>query len=219
MAFVYPVIHYLNKFQAIEQAKIAYYAGASGVFLISHDGKDNELVPVAKEIKILFPSFKVGLNYLKLGVLQSFNDAKENDLDMIWGDNCGVSSKGLNNIGKELEFKAKNNKVKIFASVAFKYQPEENNPELAALNAKLAGFIPTTSGSATGISPEIEKIKNMSKSTSGLLGVASGMTEENIRDYRSYLSDILISTGVSKDFHHLDENALERFIDLVNDIK
>ena len=212
MPKVYPVIHYKDDDTTIAEAELAKEVGADGVFLISHIGRNENLIPLAIKIKELF-GFKVGLNFLGNTAIYTANVVKDNNLDMIWADSCGVTSKGLDQEGIELKkWYEENKNIEVFASVAFKYQAVDNNPPLAALEAQKAGFIPTTSGSGTGSAPTIDKIKSMSEETSGLLGVASGMNCENINSFKPYLSHILVSTGVSKDEHHFDYEKLYRFI-------
>lgn len=212
---ILPVIHYLDVRTAIDQASLAFEARADGVFLISHDGLDSELPEVARAIKFAHPNKLVGLNFLTYGVEAASLDAFEYGLDMVWGDVCGVSSAGITDLGLRLSnFFIEHSSIQLFASVAFKYQPIENDPVLAAKNALGAGFIPTTSGASTGHPPAIEKIQSMSSATGRTLAVASGMSVENVSQYANYLSHILVATAVSLDDHHFDLELLSRFVSL-----
>ena len=212
---IYPVIHYKDDETTINEAKIAHKAGADGVFLISHLGSNERLIPLAVEIKKLL-GFKVGLNFLGDDAIYTAKIVKDNDLDMVWSDYCGVSSLGLSFEGFELQAWARQNKqIDVFAAVAFKYQAEEPNPKLAAQLSDSAGFIPTTSGAGTGQAPTVDKISSMYKATGGKLAVASGMTPDNISEFKPYLSHVLVSTGISKDEYHFDEDKLLLFIDKV----
>lgn len=208
---VLPVIHHIDAETTLAQAAIAFDCHADGVFLISHHGADRELAEVARHIKRLFPSMAVGVNYLKLGVQEAAKDAQEIGLDMVWGDVCGVSSSGLAEMGRWLQiFKLNNPKIDIFASVAFKYQQREADPPGAAAVARAAGFIPTTSGEATGSAPTLAKIQSMKND--GDLAVASGMALENVATFAPYLSHILVATAVSVDDHHFDRSLLAKFV-------
>lgn len=212
MKFVYPVIHYKDDATTIEQAGIAYKAGADGVFLISHIGNDMNLIPLAIEIKEKY-DFKVGINFLSNPAMFAAEVASQAALDMVWADYCGVSSLGLDDLGEELkEFAIYNPTVRVYASVAFKYQKVDPNPPLAAKNALDAGFVPITSGPATGYAPNVEKIKSMSENIS-CLGIASGMTVDNIDLFKPYLTHVLVSTGVSSDEYHFDPERLKLFIE------
>jgi predicted TIM-barrel enzyme len=210
---VHLVIHYLNRVTAISEAGRAIKAGADGVFLISHNGKDAELPEVASEIKTLFPDLMVGLNLLSKAPLESAHAAVGMGLDMVWADDMGVSSEGLTETGRSISnFAKKHQEVLFFASVAFKYQEEEPQPGRAAENTLLAGFIPTTSGAATGAAPSLEKIRGMSSAANGKLAVASGMAPSNVALYAPFLSHILVATGVSLDEHHVNQGLLAALV-------
>ena len=98
--------------------------------------------------------------------------------------------------------------------MAFKYQPVEHDPAAAAQQARDAGFLPTTSGTATGAAPELAKIKAMAAEGPGgpRLAVASGMTAQNVAQFAPHLSAILVATGVSFDEHHFDPGRLDQFV-------
>lgn len=214
---IIPVIHYKNDGLTIEQAIIANAFKADGIFLISHEGQDLALAPLAKEIKQLLPRLKVGINLLGYNILKCADMAVTHNLDMIWGDQCGVSSKATTPMGLELaQWKKENPNIDVFASVAFKYQELETDIEKAAQNAKALGFIPTTSGSMTGSAPSIDKIKTMSNAVNGDLAIASGMNYRNVSIFAPYLSHILVSTGISKNEYEFDNDLLSTFMDKVH---
>lgn len=210
---IYPVIHHLNRGLTLEQVAIAKASGANGVFLISHHGNDDELVAIAAHAKGDHPDFAIGINLLSKPPIFAAFEARICGLDMVWADDMGVDSSGLAGRGVRLSALARDNPgVKLFASVAFKYQPHESSPDQAASNALAAGFIPTTSGAATGSAPEIEKIRLMSSAVAGNLAVASGMTPENVALYAPYLAHILVATGIGLDEYRIDPDRLGRLI-------
>lgn len=216
MTAILPVIHYLDGPTLWQNVDIAASAGVDGVFLISHEGADLELPALATEVREAWPHGRVGLNFLSAGLDAAMDAVHDHDLDFLWGDNCGVNSRGLSGRGEELSVWAKRHPLKqVFASVAFKYQPQEADPAEAARQALAAGFIPTTSGSATGSAPTVDKIRWMSKAVGGQLAVASGMTVENVREFAPYLSHILVSTGISLDEHRFDPDRLRAFVNEV----
>lgn len=210
---IYPVIHYLDRELAVDQVAVARRAGATGVFLISHLENDNELVNVAWEVKRANQGFPIGINLLSTTALEAAERAIEADLDMVWADDMGVDSNGLTTQGEYLTRLARiHPKIQFHASVAFKYRPVDPQPERAAENALLAGFIPTTSGAATGLPPSVKRIAAMSKAAKGTLAVASGMSPENVSTFAPFLSHILVATGVSLDEHRIDEGKLRSLI-------
>lgn len=212
---IYPVIHHLDAPTTIAQAALAARCGAHGVFLINHNPRvdDAILVQLGVEIRLAHPGLRVGINMLHAPVRQAAHAVRDAGLDMVWGDDCGVSSAGLTPRGEAMrQFALAHPGVEVFASVAFKYQPYEHRPMAAADTARLSGFTPVTSGAATGSPPEILKIEQMSHSGKAPLAVASGMTPENVSRYAPMLSAILVATGVSVDEHHFDEKRLRLLV-------
>lgn len=210
---IYPVIHYLDHHTAIEQAAIVKASGADGTFLISHHGNDDELVGVARDIKQIHPDLAIGINLLSKSPLTAAYMAANAGLDMVWADDMGVDSTGLTDVGLRLSvFARQRSTLRCFASVAFKYRATEANPALAAWNAQQAGFIPTTSGAATGSAPDLDKIAAMSAATEGQLAVASGMDPANVTTYAPYLSHILVATGISVDAYRIHPGRLQQLI-------
>lgn len=213
---IFPVIHVLDRVTAIAEAQKAASAGADGIFLISHHGHDRELLSMACAIQAQHPALPVGVNLLSMGGLDSVVMTRKAGLPMVWGDDVGVDSKGLSDMGLSVRAQkmagGAGGVFDVFASVAFKYRPHEPDPEMAARNALQAGFIPTTSGSGTGSAPELKKIIAMSAATGGVLAVASGMTPENVSAYAPYLSHILVATGIGIDEYRMDADKLKLLI-------
>jgi predicted TIM-barrel enzyme len=225
MKLVLPVIHHIDKDTTWEQAEIAYKCGADGVFLISHYDEDIVLGPIAKEINsenwknFYGNKFKLGLNLLHTKAVDSFDIVTNYGLDALWLDNAGINSAGISSLTISLIEKMKQTPIEVFASVAFKYQTHDPLPGQAARLVQTHGFIATTSGAATGSAPSVEKIALMSKATNGQLGVASGMTLENIPEFIPYLSHILVATGVSVDEHRFNPVLLKEFVDICHNFK
>lgn len=213
---VLPVIHHLDEATTLAEADIAFALGAFGVFLISHGGLDLDLLPLAKTIKARTGKY-VGVNLLRHTASEALDYASIYELDAMWTDDPGVTSRGATSAGDFLETLSRSSPVDVFASVAFKYQAVEPDPALAVKEVIARGWIPTTSGSGTGHAPEVDKIKLMSEaSVDGLLAIASGMKPENVANYVPYLSHILVSTGVSSDAYHFDKLRLAQLMAIVN---
>jgi hypothetical protein len=210
---VYPVVHYRDRAQAFSQSELAFDAGAPGVFLISHNQHDELLVPLACDIKARHADKFVGVNHLGLSAVESFRALLASGLDGMWTDRPGVDSRGVHD--KRLADLAQDHPaLRVFASVAFKYQDADEDPPLAARLALSAGYLPTTSGTATGVAAPLAKVKAMSEATGRKLAIASGMTAENIRILGPHLSHVLVATGVSTDEYHFDYELLRQFLGL-----
>ncbi|KRC36274.1 BtpA/SgcQ family protein [Acidovorax sp. Root219] len=219
---IYPVIHHRDDDTTFDQAATAHEAGADGVFLISHDDRDDEVADILQRWTAesgLPPKFRVGVNFLGWGNLHALEIAVKVGAQMIWYDAPGCSSQGLSTEGAQLVEHLRRLKAagqlapEVFASVAFKHQPVDQVPSAAAALARLQGWIPTTSGPATGEPPPLQKVVDMAGN--GVLAIASGMSPENVAPFVSHLSHILVATGVSRDFHHFDFERLRAFVGAV----
>ena len=207
---VWPVIHLGTEAQALENARVAANCGCEGVFVISMDGRDGDVLPVARKIKELFPALLVGINLLGSLADAALAQSLASGLDATWTDSPGVGGGGSSELGARLgETLASKPEHLFFASVAFKYQKTESHPGQAAINARALGMIPTTSGEATGMAPSSEKLAGMWAAVKGsALGVASGIGPSNVGELGVWASHILVSTGVSKSFHEFDKELL-----------
>lgn len=224
------VVHHLDYAQAYSQGALALHCGADGVFFISHNPStsDDELQGPALDLKESFPEKKVGINYLEKFAFPALERVSALGLDMVWMDNPQVRSDSEN--GPQAlaiaDWLSRGHRaaqpVEVFGSVAFKYQPHDPRPELAAIKAHRLGMIPTTSGLGTGKAADVEKIKRMRQGLDSVpaektpsLALASGLTCENVSTYLPFVTHLLVATGISRDEHFLDELKLRRFVEIV----
>lgn len=210
---IIPVIHHIDLDLTLEQAEIISKTKSFGIFLISMTGENEDLPMLGKVIRSRYHHLKIGTNLLGLNALESLERNLEFQLDMTWCDNPIVTSTNISDEAKEISNLIKNKPHLFFNSVAFKYQAEEPNPSKAATNSESLGFIPTTSGSATGKAAEVLKIEEMAKALQHkCLGLASGITPQNVQAYSLFVEYGLVSTGISKNFHEVDPYKLQQLL-------
>lgn len=228
MPKILPVIHHINLGLTLDQADLAFEAGADGVFLISHNNADEELYEPLILIKNAYPDKFIGVNFLNSPVHQVYPVIAELGIDGLWSDNIGITSAGVSEATRLLKsvYLESTRQCLIFGSIAFKYQRHEPDPTLAAKTVERLMvdtgrplWIPTTSGAGTGEAPTAIKIATMSKATNGNLAIASGMTPENVAEFVPFVSHILVATGISQDAHHFDYEKLVAFIGAARSIK
>ena len=205
---IFPVIHINGVSQAVDQAELAYEAGANGVYLIYHHSPDTTLLlqaynAVAKEHTFRF----VGLNLLQLASAEGafsfiYSKFKSGDIqklpDGIWADDA------IPNKDELVDLRRGNRDLKrvlYLGGVAFKYRPTfTEDPDKAATQAEnLVQFVDvvTTSGKGTGNPPSPDKIKAMKEAIGRKkLAVASGISIDNIRSYRGLFDQLLVSTSI-----------------------
>lgn len=210
---VWPVIHLSNREEALHNAAIAWTCGCPGVFLISHFGDDDQVDELAPHIQADFPALQIGVNYLTLRPTRAVMRSMEHGYSATWHDRPGITSEGIGMDARTIRESLRRGH-RFFASIAFKGQPLDPDPAHAAYNALALGFVPTTSGAGTGIAPQVEKLATIRAGIEpfDMLAVASGITPGNVAGFLPYVTHILVSTGISKDFHTFDQDKLTRLM-------
>lgn len=204
------VIHYRDDETSLRNAEIVASSGYEGVCLIHMNGKDALIENAAVTIKGRHPELLVITNRLSMHPVDMIRRDAELGLDGSWADNPGVSSRGITPLASEIEdavFKVRESKPDFlfFGSVAFKTQAHDPDPATAAVKAKNLGWIATTSGSATGVAPEEDKLERMKTAIASFdLAVASGITPENAGTLCEHVDWVLVSTGISATFYDFD---------------
>ena len=217
MTRLWPVIHVLDVEQSCANAKIARDAGAYGVFLIQMNGRDALLDPIGRVLQDCYPELHIGVNYLSLGPLAALERALAQGFAATWSDRPGVRSDMLSAEANEVASRlAAHPGHRFFSSVAFKYQPIDPDPGQAARRAHALGMVPTTSGAATGQAPAETKLATIRDALGpkAPLALASGLTPDNASDLLPYLTDALVSTGISRLPDHFDSELLNQLIAL-----
>lgn len=216
----FPVIHIQNEEQSLKNAILAQKAAANGIFLIHHGGDNELLLEVAEFIHKKLPDLWIGINALGMKMADVFNSPSW--VNGFWNDNAGINmARGEISISvaQNIQESRKNSghKAEYFGGFAFKYQPliPINKLEEATTRASEFLDVVTTSGNGTGVAADLEKVKLIKK---GLLkgkrlGIASGITPENIKEYLPYVDDFLVASGISLDEYNIDKQKL---INLIN---
>ncbi len=210
------VVHTEESDQAIRNAKIAFDAGADGIFLINHSIPATKLLTIYTEVRFRFPDAWIGLNLLDLEPVQVFSRVP-GTASGIWIDDAGEEDPVVRaHMNWSLRTRKKDwgrNRALYFGGVAFKYLREVEDLEyVSKLACKFMDVI-TTSGTATGLPPDVRKIERMRKAIVNFpLAIASGITPENVREYRPFVDCFLVATGISRSDTELDPRRTERFV-------
>ncbi len=196
---LFVVIHTLTNGLAhvIGETQVAKDAGADGIFLIPDYAKGNLKATTEDQhayvsaLKDTFKDFLIGVNFLRhLPEIESKiysiqPDLLQNDLSSL-----------------ELQRDRLPN-TEFFCSVAFKYSQNVNltgeRLQQHCNNVSNICDVPTTSGDATGVSADFEKIREIRSylAPTKRLGLASGVTKENLRSYlKEGVTDFLVATSL-----------------------
>ena len=216
---VWPVVHLdADTTRTMRQVDVAVQAGADGVFLIQMHGHDDLIDPQVALIRTKHPALPLGVNFLSLGARAGVERSLGLGCQASWSDRSCVRGDGCDPEAAEIAAVLRDHPGHMFfASVAFKYQAVEPNPHQAAQHARDLGFVPTTSGVATGSAPDVGKLQAMHHTAADpLLAVASGVTPENVRAMAPFVSHVLVATGVSDGEDLFDFERLARLVGLAH---
>ncbi|MCR5164173.1 MAG: hypothetical protein K6C40_09170 [Thermoguttaceae bacterium] len=234
-----PVIHIDSSDLAVSNARIAAESGAQGVFLINHGrSSDHNLPYIAMAIRQEFPELWIGANFLSLIPVdaQDFVNSLEAPyhFDGLWVDDTGVDERlpeddpnqgaaRLAAYRKSMDWPGL-----YFGGTAFKYQrpvADEDLPTVARIAARYTDVV-VTSGSGTGQAADLRKIRLMKDALGDFpLGIASGITSENVDEYLPFTNAFLVSTGIcvnegqDEDFYHFDPEKVKRLADKIREYR
>lgn len=219
---ILPVIHVENSEQGLRNAVLAHRSGADGVFIISHGVIDAAgLFDLAKLIKHEIQGFWVGVNCLGLSALEAAQIVPM-EVNGLWTDNAHIDERIL--FEQEYARKVKDTLQergwygRYFGGVAFKYQREVVNLELAVEKSKPYMDVICTSGVGTGHAADLSKMQRMKAAAGDFpIAIASGITPENVIEYLPYIDYFLVATGISKSFTELDEGKTKQLIKNIRD--
>lgn len=201
-----PVIHVESLRQVICNISTAISARADGVFLINHRIHNFTLGEIYKFVKNTYGDLWIGINFLDLYLEKAAEKAASLNADGFWTDNAGFYEDGVARVqASKKDLFDDEWEGLYFGGVAFKYQKEVSNFKRVTELADGKMDVITTSGEKTGSAPTISKIRDMSEAASvSSLGIASGITSENVRDFLPFCDCFLVSTGISLDYANLD---------------
>lgn len=226
---VLPVIHVLDNEQAERNTAIARHAGCPGVFLINHDFPVEQFLPIIRHVRQQFPDYWLGVNFLAVTGREAFPVLAELAesgcrVDAYWADDARIdeSLSAENQPEAQHILQTKNNcgwDGMYFGGTAFKKQ-REVHPDDYQKSANIARSymdVVTTSGIATGQSADHQKMDIFRKACGDRpLALASGITPENIAEYRPWVDAVLVATGINikDDFYNIDPTRLATLLDI-----
>jgi len=181
-----PVIHMINENQVLTNVETCLSCGIQKVFIINHQTTSEELIKCAKRVKDTYPNLWVGINmldkYVEDAILYEF------EFDGLW---CDQSI-------KLEDYKYRKFKGMLFTGLAFKYQPQPKDIELACKESILTSDVSTTSGPGTGKAAAINKILELrSHLGEHPMAIASGVSVDNIENYKGIVDYLLVASSIT----------------------
>jgi len=215
---VLPVIHVESLEQARRNAHVAFDAGADGIFLINHGLSGEQLLGVADKLRGEFDKRWIGINCLDFPNERTIERATLLGLDGVWADNGHIDEDKPMREQERADVirKILTDRVMYFGGVAFKTQRPSKNPWLAAKLATPYMDVVTTSGPGTAKAADLDKIRQMRGGAGdALLGIASGITPENVKSYMPYANCFLVASGIGSSWSELDPTRVRMLVQAV----
>lgn len=210
-ANIFAVIHARGQAEAYANADLAIQCGCDGVFFISHGELSSEsIVDIARNYGNLLAH--VGVNLLGTQVTDIVENVSCGKIHMLWSDYTPTDA-------EHQIFEAKRKEQSFpfifYGGIAFKYQPQPKDLFAAAYQARETVDVLTTSGVGTGLAPDLEKLATLAEGFGKKIAVASGVTPENVVSMLPYVDHFLVATGISSNFHTIDEDKCKALVDAI----
>jgi hypothetical protein len=210
-ANIFAVIHARSQDEAHANADLAVQCGCDGVFFISHgELSSKEIIDIARNYDNELA--QVGVNLLGTQVTNTVEDVSCGAIEMLWSDYTPVDS-------EHQMFEAKRKEQTFpfifYGGIAFKYQPQPRDLFAAAYQARDTVDILTTSGVGTGFAPDLAKLETLAEGFGMKIAVASGVTPENAVSMLPFVDHFLVATGISKNFHTIDEDKCKALVNAI----
>ncbi len=183
-----PVIHILDTQQVLINVETCLVNDIKKVFLIIHAGSEEYLLKCADTVKKKYPALWVGINMLGVSTTDAVG-LKLEGVDGLWCDGTLT----IEEAQKHRKFAGQ-----FFGGLAFKYQPQPIDLRLACEESKIVTDVATTSGIGTGHAADVQKVIQI-RNFLGIhpMAIASGVTAENVDDYKSIANYLLVATSIT----------------------
>ena len=194
-----PVIHMLNMNQVRDNINTCLSVGVDHVFIINHVTGVPELINCTLKMREEFPDLWIGMN--PLGYYHEQALSLDLDINALWIDET-ITTDGRNFKGL------------VFGGLAFKYQKQPSDIELACKDAIKFTNVACTSGPGTGKAPSIEKIKTLRHYLGNHpLAIASGVSVDNVHLYAEYVDYLMVASSITDQNEMINKDKLYHLYD------
>jgi predicted TIM-barrel enzyme len=217
-----PVVHPHSEDAAKKSIDTVVRAGVPGLFLINQGTDEKGVMSLAAWARYTHPKLWVGVNILGKHPIEALDFA----LDGLWTDNALIDERQRDQPEAE---KIHQERLRrgwdglYFGGVAFKYQRTLDTMGclFAAYLASEYVDVVTTSGPGTGQPTPMPKILMMHEALrvcdNHALGIASGVTVENVKYYLPYVHAYLVGTSLETALGVLDEDRIRRLHECIQE--
>ncbi|MEM8729354.1 MAG: BtpA/SgcQ family protein [Pseudomonadota bacterium] len=225
---VLPVIHVLETDRTLRNIDILTEAGAPGCFVINHDFGVAPFIDILRAVRAARPDLWLGVNFLAVTGRDAFPVLAKLGregcrIDAYWADDARIDERSDCQSEAEAIAAARDGWDGLyFGGTAFKKQRPVDPSQYgrAAEIARNFMDVVTTSGAATGIEADDDKIKTMRAAMGETpMALASGITPENAHRYRE-VDAFMVATGINYDgnFYDIDPARLRCLMDIAAEL-
>lgn len=211
---VFTVIHLLDEKTMFTNVQISLDEGCDGFFLIDH-GSGMDPIQAAEKVRERYSAAWIGVNLLGYWPDEAFYRLTP-ACSGLWADDARIDDRLSYQKEAHLIVDARVDsdwRGEYFGGVAHKASHQPRDAAAAAMIATSFMDVITTTGPGTGRPPTPDKVKSMREAIGEFpMALASGVTPENVGLFLPYVNDFLVATGISKDFHNLDQTKVRALV-------
>lgn len=213
------VIHLSSRDQGVTQAKLAFDAGADGVFLIDHSRSWSAVAEAADAVFDATGGW-VGVNALDLTALESMSAfVNQRSVRGVWVDNAGTDERSDKQPFAEAVDVIRRNWDGVYlGGTAFKYQRAVTDLVAAGAVAAQHMDVVCTSGSGTGSAPDGDHVRQLALGAGRVpVAVASGVDVGNVAGLATAgARAFLVASSIAATFDTLDPQRTRALVDAVH---
>jgi predicted TIM-barrel enzyme len=185
--------------------KVAHGEGADGIIVIKNTGSwatDDTVLRAYDSARGTYPKWWIGVNLLDHSALDALTTIRY-DTNGLWFDRSHINetladASFLDSVRQKRDLQR--HSTMLLPSVAFKYQKRVHDPGAVAKLAEPYADVIITSGNKTGVPANIEKVNEMRNAVKCPLGLASGISMDNVEQFVDMgVNVFIVNTSISND--------------------
>ena len=212
----FAVIHAKSAEQVLQNVQVALDEGVAGVFIINHDFDYPEMLPILRQVRGRFPDCFLGANFHMVNGVEAFpilgRLAREGvKIDAYWADNACIEYASVEQPTATAIAQVRQRSGwdgLYFGGTAFKNPkqhpklcqpvPTEHLTHVASAASQYMDVV-TTSGSESGVAPDLQKISLMRAGCLDVpLCVASGIAPDNVANFFEDVDIVFAASSIQQ---------------------
>ena len=211
---VLPVVHVKEPEQAVRNVRIAWEAGADGVFLVNHEVSTEQLLAIHAQVVERVGMRWIGVNCLGERARDCFARLSH-DVGGLWVDDAGIERRAIVQVEAKRAgwARAKSGWSGLYFG-GVPVAPDEPVERLRAVVANAQAHVDVVAlRGRDGRVPPVATLEALWRGRCDVpLAIAGGITLDNVEDYLPWVHCVIVGRGVSRDFYRLDPLRVARLV-------